>query len=756
MTCLIPFLLVLLTSVPHPMGKPHRPMPNPPAPTTQVNADQGNKKARADETARMVKRLEQLARDNNWEINPYANTRRANAWQARLAGELPLNERITLQARVAVELLNDGQTKEAMAAFKTLQKLHTDNGLKINPSLLNHYLAICWLRLGEQQNCIDGHTTESCLFPIRGGGVHRRQEGSRGAVAVLKETLKAEPGNLTARWLLNIAYMTLGEYPDKVPPAWLIDPKRFEAEHEMQPFHDVAEAAGVAINGLAGGSITDDFDNDGYLDLFISSWGFEDQVRFMKNMGTGRFEDHTEQAGLTGITGGLNMIHADYNNDGFLDVLVLRGGWFGSVGHLPNSLLHNNGDGTFSDVTESAGLLASAFPTQTAVWFDHDNDGWLDLFIGNESDNREINVCELYRNNGDGTFSEIGKRAGADKFGFVKGVAAADYDNDGDTDLFLSRMGQSNILLRNMGPALKYAFENVAITAGVFEPKNSFPTWFWDYDNDGLTDLFVADYGVRDVGDVAADYLGREHPGERMRLFRNKGNGRFENVTRQTGLYRVTVAMGANYGDLDNDGYLDFYLGTGRPDLEMLVPNRMFRNDGGNRFQAVTSSGRFGHLQKGHGVSFADLDNDGDQDIHTVIGGAYSGDQYRNALFENPGQDNEWITLTLRGTRTNRAAIGARIELNLIDSDGGQRKVFRTVDSGGSFGGSPLRQEIGLGKAGKVERIIVTWPVSGEKQVFENVSMRAFYLLTEGKKTLERQQPGTFRFSGETTGHHHH
>ncbi|MDZ7694093.1 MAG: CRTAC1 family protein [Balneolaceae bacterium] len=201
--------------------------------------------------------------------------------------------------------------------------------------------------------------------------------------------------------------------------------------------------------------------------------------------------------------------------------------------------------------------------------------------------------------------------------------------------------------------------------------------------------------------------------------------------------------MGSNFGDLDNDGYLDFYIGTGDPDFRSLMPNRMFRNDGGKQFQEVTESGGFGHLQKGHGVSFADLDNDGDQDIFTVMGGAYEGDGYMNALFENPGGfENNWITLLFEGTQSNHFGIGTRITIN-VATPAGDRTIYRTVTTGSSFGSNSLQQEIGLGNATSVQSIQVFWPASGKEQVFKDVKMNAFHLVAEHKdqlETLERSE----------------
>ncbi|MGH7455910.1 MAG: CRTAC1 family protein, partial [bacterium] len=157
----------------------------------------------------------------------------------------------------------------------------------------------------------------------------------------------------------------------------------------------------------------------------------------------------------------------------------------------------------------------------------------------------------------------------------------------------------------------------------------------------------------------------------------------------------------------------------------------MFRNAEGKYFQDVTTSGGFGHLQKGHGVSFGDLDNDGDQDIYTVIGGALPGDAFQNALFENPGHGNHWITLKLEGVQTNRAAIGARIKI-AVDMEKGSRDIHSTVTTGGSFGASSLQQEIGLGQATSISEIEITWPTTGKVQVFKNVGMDQMLKIREG------------------------
>jgi len=714
-------------------------------------------------TQKMAARLDRIVQSANPQGNSYLNSERVVMLRQRLAGQLDPKNRLEMQSMLAIETLNAGLSEEALKEFAKLEPLLKEARLlDDNQRFLGIYRALCHLRIGEQENCLANHTIDSCLLPISENGVHKLQRGSRGAVNILTNLLAELPDDLSSIWLLNIAYMTLGEYPDKVPVPWLIAPKGFESDYDIKRFYDVAGTLGLDVNDLSGGCIAEDFDGDGFLDLMVSSFGMKAQLRFFRNNGDGKFTDRTMAAGLRGEVGGLNLIQTDYNNDGFADVFILRGAWFAGEGCHPNSLLRNNGDGTFEDVTEAAGLL-SFHPTQTAVWFDYNGDGWLDVFIGNESNGQSVHPCELFRNNGDGTFTECATEAGVALTGFVKAVSVGDMNNDGRPDLYLSRLGEPNVLFRNDGPRSDPAFApgawkftDIAPASGVTEPLHSFPTWFWDFDNDGWLDLFVAGYKIKHVSDIAADYLGRPHTGERARLYRNNSDGTFSDVTKAAKLDKVLHAMGSNFGDLDNDGYLDFYVGTGDPNLETLVPNRMFRNAGGKVFQDVTTSGGFGHLQKGHGVAFADFNNDGTQDIYEVMGGAYSGDVYRNVLFKNPGHGNHWITLELAGTKSNRAALGARIKVT-VEQPAGSRTIYKTVSSGGSFGASPLRQEIGLGSAKAIQSIEISWPATGTTQIFKTVQMDRFYRIREGDPEIVRLDRKSFKLpDGGVMSHHHH
>lgn len=600
-------------------------------------------------------------------------------------------------------------------------------------------LAIGYLRLGETENCCAQNLPESCIFPIRESAIHDQETGSREAIRALLTVLgMSRPESEThqsARWLLNIAYMTLGEHPDQVPPQYLISSERFQSDEDFPTFANVAKTGGLNTFGLSGGAVTDDFDRDGDVDLLVSDWHADGQMRYFVNDGKGGFEDRTNRAGLTGLYGGLNMVQADYNNDGYIDVFVLRGAWLGERGKHPNSLLRNNGEGTFTDVTMISGLGEKSLPTQTASWADFDLDGDLDLYVGNEplatigtpEAKDHAVACQLFRNNGDETFTDVAEASGVENFRETKGVVWGDYNGDRWPDLYVSNLGSENRLYHNNGDG---TFRDIAKELDVVKPIEGFPVWFWDYNNDGQLDLYASAYSAK-THDLHQFFMGERVSAEPARLYQGTGEG-FIELGADANLKRPCATMGSNFGDLDNDGFLDFYLGTGHPPYQQLMPNVMYLNKGGERFADITTAGGFGNLQKGHAVAFADFDQDGDQDVFEQMGGAYYGDRYYDVLYENPGFENNWISIHLTGVESNRSAIGARIKIDVTDA-GKQRSIYRHVNSGGSFGANPLTQMIGLGKAEVIERMEIFWPKTGKTQLLQDVTINQRLNPVEGE-----------------------
>jgi hypothetical protein len=641
---------------------------------------------------------------------------------------VPIDRQIALRIIKATLFNCEGEPEKA---YELLTALRSE--VEANDVLAEKWLysvifaqAVTSLRRGETENCIRCRGESSCILPIVSVAVHQNEEGSRLAIKHCTEYLAQFPNNLEVRWLLNLAHMTLGEHPAKVDPKYLVSLDHFTRnEFDIGRFRDVGHLAGVNRFNQAGGAIMEDFDGDGLLDIVITSWDNTQSMAYYRNKGDGTFEDATEKARLTKQRGGLFCVQADYNNDGRMDIFIARGAW---IPHpMRPSLLRNNGDGTFTDVTKEAGLIAPV-NSNSACWADFDNDGYLDLFIACE---RQPN--KLYRNKGDGTFEEVAAKAGVagDGKAFCKGATWIDYDNDGYPDLYLANMAGGQLFHNNRDGT----FTDVTKAMGISGPEVGFSCWAFDFDNDGWLDIFATSYD-RTLEDLVKGLLGQPHHSKSNRLYRNIQGKGFVDVTKEMGLDTVFATMGSNFADFDNDGYLDFYLGTGDPNIATLVPNRMFKNVGGKRFSEITASSGTGHLQKGHAIACGDWRRTGQIDIFMETGGAVNGDRYHNVLFMNPGHANHWLTVKLVGKKTNRAAIGARIK---AVTDGEEPlMVHRHVSSGSSFGANPLQQTLGLGKAKKVALLEVQWPTSGTTQIFRNIDVDQAIEITEFEKDYRK------------------
>lgn len=705
-------------------------------PVTQLISSSG--------TAEMIKVLQKVSANAKVNVRGYGDNPNTLAKLTQAKKNAQGTKVLEISFALARYYLRAGMSDRAVGEYESIRTFLERNNLQLPPKetlFLRKSLAIAYLRMGEQQNCIDQKEPTACILPISKAAQYKMTKGSRAAMQLYNQVLSETPDDAEARYLLNLAAMTIGEYPEGVSEKFRLPKDVFASNITFPIFNNVAAQTKTDIVGLSGGVAAEDFNGDELIDLMLTSWGTDNQTELLLNDGKGSFKNATAAAGLTGITGGLNMQHADYDNDGDQDVFILRGAWYGDLGQMPNSLLQNKGDGTFEDVTVVSGLY-SQHPTQTAIWADFNLDGYLDLFIGNETKGKDKrHPCELFMNNQDGTFTESAAIAGIDFVGFVKGVTASDVNDDGYDDIYISTFGQSNRLFLNTGKGGIPIFKEIGKQAGVTEPIFSFPCWFFDYDNDGDEDLFVSSYGAGNLKKSAllsaAEMSGMEPSAGKPVLYENigmkDGIPQYKNRSKELGLDDVLLSMGSNYGDLNNDGFVDFYVGTGTPEYESIVPNRMYLNQGGQKFVDVTYSGGFGHIQKGHGVSFADFDNDGDQDVYAVMGGAYKGDIYQNVLFENPAKNiQNQIKLRLEGVKANRAAIGSKVILTLTEN-GKTRKIYRRVGTGGSFGDNTLRLEIGTGKATIIDQLEVVWSDGNRTaQSFKNVEINQFYHLKQG------------------------
>ena len=624
-----------------------------------------------------------------------------------------------------------GAPQQMLVPDLSASKRQFEKVLELEPNNLEAMLqlGLAEFRLGEAdkaakrfENIIQNYRRHSGAYYYL-GVYHLRHGNLEKAVTNFKESLRLKPRDPETLWNLWTAYSQLGGYPADLPEEFKIKPwGGFVTPNSVgrdSLFTDMA--ANLKMDKVDGGrgSAWGDYDNDGDEDI-VAVGTYQPHVLY-RNNGNGTFTNVADQAGIADPRGGWGSLFADYDNDGFLDLYITRGGWSGAA---ENTLYHNNGDGTFTDVTHTAGV-ADPQSSFCAAWADYDNDGYLDLYIADGViGDGAANV--LYRNNGDGTFTNIAESAGVANTGNSLGTAWGDYDKDGYIDLHVVNFGQSNVLYRNNGDG---TFTDVTSIAGMTLPvTDAFVTFFLDVDNDADLDIFISNSGSFQAF-IAGQITGAApHDGDRQVLYRNNGDGTFTDVTRESGLYHAFGAMGANFGDIDSDGYLDIYLATGAPQMGRLERDALFRNNGDGTFTDATLALGLGNIGKGHGVTFGDVDTDGDVDIYVPVGGAFIGDQWHNLFYQNTGTGNNWLTLKLVGVKSNRDGIGAKVTLRVGDS-----VIYREVSGGCGFGSTnSLSLEIGLGKHTKVDTLEIVW-TSGQVDTHRNLSVNQKRVITEGK-----------------------
>ena len=536
-------------------------------------------------------------------------------------------------------------------------------------------------------------------------------------------------------------------------------------------FTDITSAAGIdfkhqssatsnkyLIETMGGGVALFDYDNDGRLDVFFTNGARLDDPmaqgalpdksastywnRLYRQNTEGTFSDVTEKAGLTGMPQnyyGMGAAVGDYDNDGFADLYVTNYGG--------NTLYRNGGDGTFTDVTKRAGVAAGEW-SASAGFVDYDNDGRLDLYVTRYVDwsfenNRYCGerkpgyraYCHpdnyagltdvLYRNNGDGTFSDVSSKAGiGNPEGKGLGVSFADYDDDGFTDVYVANDSVQCFLYRNNRNG---TFTEVGLLAGVGfnEDGKTFAGMgveFADYDNDGRPDVIVTDLS-----------------NERYRLFRQNEDGSFRDGTNMSGVGAATLPFSGwstRFFDYDNDGWKDLFVAQGHvmdtiektsPNLRYLQPPLLLRNDSG-RFVRVMPGDVFRREWAGRGAAFGDLDNDGDVDVVMSNTG-----QNAVVLRNDGGNAKRWLGIRTVGSRSNRDGIGSRVR---VETASGLNQYFTVNTAVGYLSASDKRLLVGLGDDSSAKLVEIRWP-SGTIQRFESVKAGEMLVATEPAVSTE-------------------
>jgi hypothetical protein len=498
-----------------------------------------------------------------------------------------------------------------------------------------------------------------------------------------------------------------------------------------------SQKLGSLLEGTGGGCVWFDYNNDGLPDLYVTSGKpLEPGIHpyplkqlpdnpphnhLYRNDGHGKFTDVTDHAGVAANIYGMAAIAADYDNDGHVDLFV--------TGYGRAILYHNRGDGTFEDVTAKSGINVDGWSISSA-WLDYDRDGCVDLFVGRyvkfdpkyrayyAADNYpgpldyEGNTNRLYHNNCDGTFTDVTEKSGIGSFtGRTMGVTTGDFDGDGYPDIYVANDRTENFLFHNKKDG---RFEEIAADAGVAYGQNGESTSamgpvFADIDGDGQLDLWVTD----------AKY---------NRLMRNMGNKQFEDIGAASGISPITaqyVSWGTGIYDFDNDGWLDILAFHGG--LIHLVPEEhsVYRGLGNAKFTDVSRQAGpvFDVKTVARGACFGDYDNDGKVDAFLVNLGA------AGTLFHNVSTGaGHWITIQLKGTKSNRDGIGAHLEITA----GARKQIAERIAGSGYLSQDDGRLHFGLGGATKVDKLAVHWP-SGREQVLENLAVDRVLTVEEPK-----------------------
>jgi hypothetical protein len=660
------------------------------------------------ESGEMVKRYQKIFNQAIPDRYYFLNTSRSEQYaeqEAKVQGE----QRFQFLFNYANELLFAGKTVAArnqLASLLDMMQFEEETVVQANAPI-HELIGLSYVYEALQKQQQRDYPSSANFFLLQENNALEPKvtEALQPAAKTFRRLLTAFPEDAYYGWMNRLleAWLGQGFRPDPFAEGYF-------SPHSLR-FRELAGSMGLPHKGMLGGVCVEDFNRDGVYDIISGAIGLNDPLFYYEGDPSGGFRHRSKEALLEGSIGGISIIQGDYNNDGYPDVYVVRGGTLASGGKQPNSLLKNNGDGTFTDVTVQAGLL-DFHPGNHAHFVDYDKDGQLDIFVANESLTSHFSnadPCKLFHNNGDGTFTEVSTEVGLDISKMVKGSAWLDVNNDGWLDVYVSIAGDSNRLYLNKGLGSgngTWAFEEVPGAGGAGEPVNSGYCLATDFDQDGREDLLVFQTNPNHFeASFLNPFLKAEDPSLAPVLFLNQGNGQFKSSPNSwTPSYPILALSGAS-GDLSNNGYPDVYVGSGNASLQTLVPNSLLLNSGHSLAPDMPSSGT-AYLGKTQAVQLADFNQDGKLDILASMGGFYEVERLRPAVMLNESSSSHsWMKVRLEGKQANRQGVGSRIVVTTRNADGSEQVWYHRVGTGHS----PAEVHIGLGGATEITELAIHW-----------------------------------------------
>lgn len=673
-------------------------------------------RALAPSTQQTVLLIDSIADETDYAENPTQNERLAHKYLERYR----LQETPQEWARYVTEQARTGN----FAQTSILQQNSFRDGQitadKLNKGSVFIYelMALGYLRVAMQN--------EGKPFIIWPPSPHDDPQYAQGAMQIYELILTKFPERVDVRWYYNLCHMMVGTYPDAVPADYYLPLDSLSGVASGAVYRDIAADLNINETRNGGPALWLDLDGDHDLDLITCSIDLDESIHVYRKSGSS-YDDITAVSGVNGLAGGSTIAPADIDNDGDLDVFIGRGKHHGSYGQLPVSLLLNKGDCILEDIAIPSGM-SELLSVADADWIDYDLDGDLDLFVATEN-NGNLSLPKLYQNQGDLTFAQVQKEVLPQiMLKPMRAVEMTQLCSDQRPDLLVTYKSQRPFLWSATDTTMRKTPSPMAAHQAT---STILPV---DVDNDGDLDVIMLPHTLR-MGEATATFasgLLARPPSPTTHLYINQADTAFVPAHDQLGgLQYVESVYAATYFDADLDGDMDVYVSTGGQEVDELVPNRLFYNDGNGGFSEATITSGTGLISQSYGLAVANIDTDPLPEILINGGGFYEGDHGATVLFDAVGStDNQWLRIKLEGRQDNHFGIGARVAIHCMLGDTTEKVYYHYPDPGHGLSTRQVDLPIGLGQARAIDKVVVDWPIGG-RQILTDIEVNQTIIIAQ-------------------------